>query len=77
LDYTKVIILILWWRNFQLEYWRTFQLVSTMSFIKEILTFIVNEKKWWLAPLIFILLIVSLLVIFADSAVAPFIYSLF
>ncbi|MDB0825300.1 hypothetical protein PL598_05980, partial [Phocaeicola vulgatus] len=26
---TKVIILILWWRNFQLEYWRTFQLVST------------------------------------------------
>ncbi|WP_413679852.1 hypothetical protein [Phocaeicola vulgatus] len=22
-------ILILWWRNFQLEYWRTFQLVST------------------------------------------------
>ena len=29
LDYTKVIILILWWRTFQLEYWRTFQLVST------------------------------------------------
>lgn len=31
LDYTKVIILILWWRNFQLEYWRTFQLVSTVQ----------------------------------------------
>ena len=31
LDYTKVIILILWWRNFQLEYWRTFQLVSTLA----------------------------------------------
>ena len=31
LDYTKVIILILWWRNFQLEYWRTFQLVSTVK----------------------------------------------
>ena len=31
LDYTKVIILILWWRNFQLEYWRTFQLVSTIE----------------------------------------------
>ena len=31
LDYTKVIILILWWRNFQLEYWRNFQLVSTPS----------------------------------------------
>ncbi|TWV59187.1 hypothetical protein FR997_15000 [Phocaeicola dorei] len=31
MDYTKVIILILWWRNFQLEYWRTFQLVSTKT----------------------------------------------
>jgi len=31
LDYTKVIILILWWRNFQLEYWRNFQLVSTLN----------------------------------------------
>ena len=31
LDYTKVIILILWWRNFQLEYWRIFQLVSTFK----------------------------------------------
>jgi len=34
LDYTKVIILILWWRNFQLEYWRTFQLVSTIKACK-------------------------------------------
>ncbi|CUP44856.1 Uncharacterised protein [Phocaeicola vulgatus] len=32
LDYTKVIILILWWRNFQLEYWRNFQLVSTPKY---------------------------------------------
>lgn len=48
-----------------------------MSFIKEILTFIIAEKKWWLAPLVFILIIVSLLVMFADSAVVPFIYSLF
>lgn len=48
-----------------------------MSSIKEILAFIIAEKKWWLAPLVFILIIVSLLVMFADSAVAPFIYSLF
>lgn len=48
-----------------------------MSFIKEILAFIIAEKKWWLAPLVFILIIVSLLVMFADSTVAPFIYSLF
>lgn len=48
-----------------------------MGFIKEVLLFIAKEKKWWLAPLIFILVIISLLVFFADSAVAPFIYSLF
>lgn len=45
--------------------------------VKEIFKFIYQTKKWWLAPLIFLLLIVGLLVIFSDSAVAPFIYSLF
>ncbi|WP_305156636.1 DUF5989 family protein [uncultured Muribaculum sp.] len=48
-----------------------------MTFLKEIFQFIVQTKKWWLAPLIFVLLIIGLLVMFADSAVAPFIYSLF
>lgn len=48
-----------------------------MEFLKEIFSFIVQTKKWWLAPLLFILLIVGLLVLFADSAFAPFIYSLF
>ncbi|WP_301869424.1 DUF5989 family protein [Bacteroides caecimuris] len=48
-----------------------------MDFLKELYRFISETKKWWLAPLIFVLLIVGLLVIFADSAVAPFIYSLF
>ncbi|WP_245208298.1 DUF5989 family protein [Bacteroides faecium] len=48
-----------------------------MTFLKEIFQYIINRKKWWLAPILFILLIVGLLVIFANSAVAPFIYSLF
>ena len=48
-----------------------------MTFIKEIISFIVETKKWWLAPIILILLIVGLLILFSDSAVAPFIYSLF
>ncbi len=47
LDYTKVIILILWWRNFQLEYWRTFQLVSTLisELSGKITVFSYNEGK--------------------------------
>jgi len=48
-----------------------------MRFLKEIISFIVETKKWWLVPILFVLLIIGLLVIFADSAVAPFIYSLF
>lgn len=45
--------------------------------IKELLQFIIKERKWWLAPVIFLLLIIGLIVICADSAVAPFLYSLF
>ena len=48
-----------------------------MKFLKEIISFIIETKKWWLAPIITVLLIVGLLVLFADSSVAPFIYSLF
>lgn len=48
-----------------------------MKFLKEIISFIIETKKWWLVPIIIVLLIVGLLVLFADSAVAPFIYSLF
>lgn len=48
-----------------------------MSFIKEIFQFIWQTKKWWLAPILIILLIVGLLVIFANSPMVPFIYSLF
>lgn len=48
-----------------------------MKFLKEIISFIFETKKWWLVPILFVLLIIGLLVVFADSAVAPFIYSLF
>ena len=48
-----------------------------MKFLREIISFIIETKKWWLLPILTVLLIVGLLVIFADTAVAPFIYSLF
>jgi hypothetical protein len=36
------------------------------------------RKKWWLAPIILFLLLIGLLLVFAEgSAVAPFIYTLF
>ena len=48
-----------------------------MKFLREIISFIIETKKWWLVPILTVLLIVGLLVLFDDTAVAPFIYSLF
>jgi hypothetical protein len=37
-----------------------------------------ERKKFWLAPIILVLLLLGLLIVFAQgSAVAPFIYTLF
>ena len=37
-----------------------------------------DEKKYWLAPIVLVLLLFGLLLVFAQSsAVAPFIYTLF
>ena len=49
-----------------------------MDFLKELLHFLRTRKKYWLVPLIIILLFLSLIVVFAGgSALAPFIYSIF
>lgn len=40
--------------------------------------FLKVRKKWWLAPIILFLLLVSLLIVLSQgSVVAPFIYTLF
>lgn len=45
------------------------------TLIKEFLQFLKQEKKWWLAPLIVLLLILGALVLFASGSVlAPFMY---
>lgn len=52
--------------------------MSKMSIIREFWEFIKVRKKYWLAPIILILLLLGVLIIFAEtSAVAPFIYTLF
>jgi hypothetical protein len=49
-----------------------------MSFLQEILSFLRNRKKFWLIPIVLILLIFgSLLILAQGSAIAPFIYTLF
>lgn len=49
-----------------------------MSLLKELWLFMKVRKKWWLLPIILILLGVGALLVFAQgSALAPFIYTIF
>jgi hypothetical protein len=49
-----------------------------MDFIREFLAFIHVRKKYWLAPLLVMMMLFGgLLVVTQGSAVAPFIYTLF
>jgi len=49
-----------------------------MSLLKEIWAFLRERKKFWLLPIIIVMLLFGALMIFAQSsALAPFIYTLF
>ncbi|MDB4920674.1 DUF5989 family protein [Mucilaginibacter sp.] len=49
-----------------------------MEFFKELLLFLKTRKKFWLIPLVVILLLLSILIVLASvPALAPFIYTLF
>jgi len=49
-----------------------------MEFLKELWMFLRFRKKFWLAPIIIVMLIFGGLLILAEgSVVAPFIYTLF
>ena len=52
--------------------------MSKMSIVKEFWEFLRVRKRYWLAPIFIILVLLGLLIVFAQtSAVAPFIYTLF
>ncbi len=52
--------------------------MAKLSLVKEFFLFIKHEKKWWMIPLISVLLIVAILLVFAStSPLAPFLYPLF
>jgi hypothetical protein len=45
--------------------------------IAEFLSFALHNKKWWLTPIVVVLVIVGVLAVLGGSGVAPFIYTLF
>jgi len=46
--------------------------------LRELWLFLQHEKKYWLAPIVLVMVLFGLLMVFAQSSVvAPFIYTLF
>jgi len=55
-----------------------FNKIEQMEFLNEFWLFLRTRKRYWLLPLMLLLLLLGALSIFtAGSALAPFIYSLF
>jgi len=49
-----------------------------MDLLKDLWAFMKERKKFWLAPIIIMLLLLGTLIVLAEgSAIAPFIYTLF
>jgi uncharacterized membrane protein YjdF len=52
--------------------------MSKLQVIREVWEFMRHNRRYWLAPILVVLLLVGLLLIVAKgSAIAPFIYTLF
>ncbi|MEN8221938.1 MAG: DUF5989 family protein [Acidobacteriota bacterium] len=49
-----------------------------LEIIKEIFEFLIKRKKYWLIPVVVILLLIGVIIALTEgSAIAPFIYTLF
>lgn len=52
--------------------------MSNAGLARELWAYMRERKKWWLVPILLVLLLVGLLLVFAQgSALAPFIYTIF
>jgi hypothetical protein len=52
--------------------------MGKVEFLKELWDFMKTRKRWWLLPIVIMLVLLGLLIVFTEgSALAPFIYTLF
>jgi hypothetical protein len=52
--------------------------MANAGLARELWAYMRERKKWWLVPILLVLLLVGLLLVFAQgSALAPFIYTIF
>ena len=48
-----------------------------MGSVREFFDFLMHSKKWWLTPIIIMMLLLGALVYLSGTAAMPFIYTLF
>jgi hypothetical protein len=49
-----------------------------MSLVRELWAYMRERRKWWLAPVLLLMVLIGALLVFAQgSALAPFIYTIF
>lgn len=48
-----------------------------LSLVTEFAYFLRDNKKWWLTPILLVLILATLLIAFTATGVAPWIYSMF
>jgi hypothetical protein len=52
--------------------------VGKLGILKEFWDFLKIRKKWWLTPIVLVMVLLGALIVFSQgSTVAPFIYTLF
>ena len=52
--------------------------MSKIAIIREFWEFLMVRKKWWLTPIVVMLMLLGALIVLTEgSAIAPFIYTLF
>jgi hypothetical protein len=48
-----------------------------VNLLSELWSFMKENKKWWLLPMLIVIVFFGILIFFSGSPVAPFIYTLF
>ncbi|MHC4597891.1 MAG: DUF5989 family protein [Planctomycetota bacterium] len=52
-------------------------MAKRMSIVREFLLFLKQNKAWWLAPIVIVLLLLIALITLGSTSIAPFIYTIF
>ena len=59
------------------EFEKAGRLADGESLLGEFWSFLAHNKKWWLLPIVIVMLFLGALFILSGTAVTPFIYTLF